>query len=126
MAKEDTADSKSNALLEQIIANSTFTPKQISIISKRLSGPGKSEKMTSGSYYRQVGQCRDKAIAVLYSVILLELIGAIDPETSAAVSKITAQLRVIFGSENRDIVMQTRSDDVMSVINHVIQRVCKL
>lgn len=126
MAAQDGSVNNSNALLDQIIANSTFTAKQISIISKRLSGPGKANAMTSGSYYRQVRQCREKTIAVLYSYILLELTGAITPETSAALAKITSQLRVILGSENRDIVIQSRSDDVISVINHVIQRVCKL
>jgi predicted NAD/FAD-binding protein len=126
MAAETPVSDDSNVILERIIENSIFTRKQISITSKRLSGPGKHKSMTSGSYYRQVGQCRDKTIAVLYSIVLLELIGAVDDETATALAKITAQLRVIFDSENRDVVLQARTEDVMSVIFQVIQRVCKL
>ena len=82
--------------------------------------------MTSGSFYRQVGQCRQKTIAVLYSVILLELIGATDKGSLEALAKITEQLRVMFASENRDVVTESRADDVIFVIHKVIQRVCKM
>ena len=126
IASDDLVDNKSNALLHYIIANSTFTPKQISIISKRLNRAGKAENMTSGAYYRQVRQCKDKTIAVLYSFVLLELVGAIEPGTATALERVTAQMRVILQSENRDVVMQSRSDDVMSVMDQVMQRVCKL
>ena len=126
IASDDLSDDKSNALLQQIIANSTFTPKQISIISKRLNQAGRAENMTSGAYYRQVRQCKDKTIAVLYSFVLLELIGAIEPGTATAFERITAQMRVILQSENRDVVTQSRLDDVISVMGQVMQRVCKL
>jgi hypothetical protein len=82
--------------------------------------------MTSGAYYRQVGQCREKTIAVMYSLVLLELMGAVDQGTAEALSRIGDQLRVIFAPENRDVVMQSRAEDVISAIDRVIQRVCKV
>jgi hypothetical protein len=126
MAAEEPSNSKSNVLLDQLVANSLFTRKQIAILSKRASGQPRHKNMTAGSYYRQVRQCKEKTIAVLYSLILLELIGAIDANSFTAIAKISAQLRVMLESENRDIMLQTRSEDVMSVIFQVIQRVCKV
>lgn len=113
-------------LLDALIANSLFTSKQIAIISKRLGGKGKAQNMTGGAYYRQVSQCRDKAIATLYSMLILQLIGAIQPNTADAIAKVAEQLRVMFASENRDVLLKARSDDVMSVIDQVIKRVCNL
>lgn len=82
--------------------------------------------MSSGSFYRQVGQCHHKTIAVLYSLVLLELIGAVDQGTADALARLSEQLRVIFAPENRDVVMQSRAQDVISVMDRVIQRVCKV
>jgi len=119
-------DSKSSKLLMEIIANSLFTPRQVSIISKRLQGGGKPPNMTSGAYYRQVKQCRDKAIAVLYSAILLHSSGALQPEALSAMARLADQLSVIFASEGSDIFDQARLEDVMSVMDALVKRVCKL
>jgi hypothetical protein len=120
------SDSNSNKLLMDIIANSLFTPRQMSIISKRLQGAGKPPSMTSGAYYRQVKQCRDKAIAVLYSAILLQSSGALAPEALGAMSRLADQLGVIFASEGSDIFDQARMQDVMSVMDTLVKRMCKL
>ena len=82
--------------------------------------------MTVGAYYRQVSQCRDKTIGTLYSLLVLQLIGAVKPGTANALAKAAEQLRVILASENRDVIDETRSADVISVINQVIKRVCNL
>ncbi|AIF82165.1 hypothetical protein NTE_00081 [Candidatus Nitrososphaera evergladensis SR1] len=121
------SDSKSSKLLTEIIANSLFTPRQVSIISKRLQGGGRPPNMTSGAYYRQVKQCRDKAIAVLYSAILLQSSGALQPEALSAMARLADQLSVIFASEgSSDVFDQARMDDVMSVMDTLVKRVCKL
>jgi hypothetical protein len=118
--------SNSNKLLMDIIANSLFTPRQISIISKRLQGAGKPPNMTSGAYYRQVKQCRDKAMAVLYSAILLQSSGALAPEALSTMARLADQLGVIFASEGSDIFDQARTQDVMSVMDALVKRMCKL
>lgn len=83
--------------------------------------------MTSGAYYRQVKQCRDKAIAVLYSAILLQSSGALQPEALSAMARLSDQLSVIFASEGgSDVFDQARLEDVMSVMDTLVKRVCKL
>lgn len=120
------SDSNSNKLLMDIIANSLFTPRQMSIISKRLQGVGKPPNMTSGAYYRQVKQCRNKAVAVLYSMILLQSSGVLAPEALSAMGRLADQLGVIFASEGSDIFDQARMQDVMSVMDTLVKRMCKL
>lgn len=121
------SDSKSSKLLMEIIANSLFTPRQVSIISKRLQGGGKPSNMTSGAYYRQVKQCRDKTIAVLYSAILLQSSGALQPEALSAIARLADQLGVIFASgADSDVIDQARLEGVMSVTDKLVKRVCKL
>lgn len=119
-------DSKSSRILEQFIANSLFTPKQMSIILKRLQGSGRAPNISSGAYYRQVRQSRDKAVAVLYSAILLQSTGALQPEGLSVLSRLADQLSVIFASESSDVLDRARLEDVISVMDTLVKRVCKL
>lgn len=82
--------------------------------------------MSSGAYYRQVKQSRDKAIAVLYSAILLQSSGALKPDALSALGRLADQLGVIFASEGSDILDNARLEDVMSVMDQLVKRVCKL
>jgi hypothetical protein len=118
--------SNSNALYAYIVANSLFTPRQLSIISNQLKGGGKPEKISSGAYYRQVKQCRKKVISILYSMILLQSIGIVQSEAFTTLNKLAEQLTVIFASESSDAMSKLNVDDVISVINEVIKRVSKL
>jgi hypothetical protein len=121
------SDSNSNNLLNHFIANSLFTPKQISIILKRLQGSGRALNISSGAYYRQVKQSRDKAIAVLYSAILLQSTGALQPDALSALGRLADQLGVIFASEgSSDVLDQARLEDVISVMDTLVKRVCQL
>ncbi len=118
--------SNSNALYAHIVANSLFTPRQLSIISNQLEGGGKPEKISSGAYYRQVKQCRKKVISVLYSITLLQSIGIVHPDALRTLSKLAEQLTVIFASESSDSTYRLNVDDVISVVNEVIKRMSKL
>lgn len=82
--------------------------------------------MSSGAYYRQVKQSKDKAIAVLYSAILLQSSGALQPEALSALGRLADQLGVIFASEGSDVLDNARLEDVMSVMDQLVKRVCKL
>ncbi|HEX2556873.1 MAG TPA: hypothetical protein VHK86_00995 [Nitrososphaera sp.] len=122
-----TPDSNSNNLYAYIVANSLFTPRQLSIISKRLQGSGRVENISSGAYYRQVKQCREKVAAVLYSMILLQSTGVIQPDTLMTLGRLADQLGVIFASESSDIPSgEQRINDVMSVIDQLVKRMSKL
>jgi hypothetical protein len=116
----------SSTLYVHLIANSLFTPRQFSIISKRLQGGGKAGKISSGAYYRQVKQCRKKVLSVLYSMILLQSTGILQQETSSTLSRISEQLAVIFASEGSDVTDRLNVNDVISVIDEVVKRMSKL
>ena len=118
--------SNSNNLYGHLVANSLFTPRQLSIISKKLQGGGRAQNISSGAYYRQVGQCREKINAVLYSMILLQSTGIVQPETLTALSRLVEQLRVIFASESSDVVSRLSVNDVISVIDQLVKRMSKL
>jgi hypothetical protein len=118
--------SNSNALYVYIVANSLFTPRQLSIILKQLEESGKPENISSGAYYRQVKQCRKKVISVLYSMMLLQSLGIVQSEALTALSKLSEQLAVIFDSRSSDAMSGLNLDDVISVINEVIKRISKL
>jgi len=118
--------SNSNNLYGHLVANSLFTPRQLSIISKKLQGGGRTQNISSGAYYRQVGQCREKVSAVLYSIILLQSTGIVQPETLTALSRLVEQLRVIFASESSDVASRLSVNDVISVIDQLVKRMSKL
>ncbi len=120
------AKSNSNNLFGYLVANSLFTPHQISIISKRLQSSGKPENISSGAYWRQVKQCREKVMAVLYSAILLQSTGVLQPEALSALSRMAEQLDVMFASEGSDVPLQARTADVISVIEQLLKRMSKL
>jgi hypothetical protein len=119
--------SNSSTIYTHLVANSLFTPRQLSIISKKLQGGGTTEKISSGAYYRQVKQCRKKVTSVLYSMILLQSMGIVQLEAPSTLSKLAEQLAVIFASESSsDVTTRINVDDVISVINEVIKRMSKL
>jgi hypothetical protein len=120
------AKSNSNNLFGYLVANSLFTPHQISIISKRLQSSGKPENISSGAYWRQVRQCREKVMAVLYSAILLQSTGVLQPEALSALSRMAEQLGVMFASEGNDVPLQARTADVISVMEQLLKRMSKL
>jgi hypothetical protein len=118
------SESNSSSLFAYIVANSLFTPKQISIISKRLEGSGRAPGMSSGAYWRQVGQVREKVSSVLYSAILLESTGVLEPGSMAALGRMAEQLgSVMYAQPGSDI---PRSNDVISVIDQLVKRMSKL
>ena len=118
--------SNSSNVYAYIIANSLFTPRQLSIISKQLEGGGRPEEISSGAYYRQIKQCRRKIVSVLYSMVLLQSTGVIHPEASSTLRKLAEQLAVIIASESSDATSSLKVDDVTSVMDQVIKRMSKL
>jgi hypothetical protein len=119
--------SNSSTIYAHLVANSLFTPRQLSIISKKLQGGGTTEKISSGAYYRQVKQCRKKVTSILYSMILLQSMGIVQLEASSTLSKLAEHLAVIFASESSSYVTtRLNVEDVISVINEVIKRMSKL
>ena len=118
--KED--QSNSYNVYTYIIVNSLFTKKQIDIISKRLNNAERPKNMTSGAYYRQIKQCREKVRRLLYSLLLLRSLALIDNQTFLAIERISEQLSVIFGNKSSDISKVFQNRSVIFTIDELIKR----
>ena len=107
--------------LNHFIANSIFTEKQTSIIYNKVSGSKPSKKMTSGAYYRQLGQCRTKTRKVVYTLLLLRLLSVVDTETYSVLDKLNNQLNVMLNKRSDEIDTNTLSN-VISLVDDVIAK----
>ena len=116
------AQSNSYNVYTHIIVNSLFTKKQIDIISKRLNNAERPKNMTSGAYYRQIKQCREKVRRLLYSLLLLRSLAAIDSQTLVAIERISIQLSVMFDYKSSDISQVFQSRNVIFTIDELIKR----
>jgi hypothetical protein len=114
--------SNSYNVYTHIIVNSLFTKKQIDIISKRLNNAERPKNMTSGAYYRQIKQCREKVRRLLYSLLLLRSLALIDNQTFLAIERISEQLSVILGNKSSDISQIFQSRSVIYTIDELIKR----
>ena len=122
-----TVNSNSNELIAHILANSLFTPRQLAIISKRLHSRGKAENISSGAYYRQVRQCREKITAIIYSAILLQSTGVLQSDALVTLGRLADQLAVIFDPRDSDISSSRQKlNDVMFVMDELVKRMSKL
>jgi hypothetical protein len=115
-----------NDIYKNIITNSFFTERQISIISKRLIGKNKMENISSGAYYRHLKQCQDKVISLLYSVLLLRSIRAVDEQAFSIIDELAAQIAVMLVTEKRDIYYGRNMQSVISVLEQIIKRMSKV
>ena len=115
-----------NIIYREIIANSLFTERQIDIIYNRLSHQTVPKNISRGAYHRQLKQCRNKIVGVLYSILLLKSIGAIDQQTLSLLGTMCDQLAVMLDIENSDISRNKVTDNVMSAVNGILKKLCKV
>jgi len=108
-------------LLNHFIANSILTKKQTSIIYNKMLKAKPMDNMTSGAYYRQLRQCRDKTRKVVYTLLLLRLLNAIDIEAFPVLDQVNSQLNVI-SNKQTEVIDATSLNDVISLIDNVIRK----
>jgi len=111
-----------NNIIRQIIKKSLFTERQIEIILNQKDLLNSKFTITKGAYYRQVGQSRDKLIALFYSIILLRGLGILLPDDIDVISKLSEQIRVI----NESDIFPEREDEVINVIDKLIRQACNV
>ena len=99
-----------------------FTERQIEIILNQKDLLNSKFTITKGAYYRQVGQSRDKLIALFYSIILLRGLGILLPDDIDVISKLSEQIRVI----NESDIFPEREDEVINVIDRLIRQACNV
>ena len=115
-------ESNFNNIIRQIIKKSLFTERQIEIILNQKDLLNSEFTITKGAYYRQVGQSRDKLVALFYSIILLRGLGILLPDDIDVISKLSEQIRVI----NESDIFPEREDEVINVIDRLIRQACNV
>ena len=108
-------------LLNHFIANSILTKKQTSIIYNKMLKAKPLNNMTSGAYYRQLRQCRDKTRRVVYTLLLLRLLNCVDIQAFSVLDQVNNQLNVISNKQN-EVIDATSLNDVISLIDNVIRK----
>ena len=111
-----------NNIIRQIIKKSLFTERQIEIILNQKDLLNSKFTITKGAYYRQVGQSRDKLIALFYSIILLRGLVILLPDDIDVISKLSEQIRVI----NESDIFPEREDEIINVIDKLIRQACNV
>ena len=111
-----------NNIILQIIKKSLFTERQIEIILNQKDLLNSKFIISKGAYYRQVGQSRDKLIALFYSIILLRGLGILLPDDIDVISKLSEQIRVI----NESDIFPERENEVIDVIDRLIRQACNV
>ena len=118
----DLPDNNFNNIITEIIKNSLFTKRQIEIILKRKNLVDYQFTISKGAFYRQVTQSKDKLTALCYSWILLCGLGILNPEDVDVINRLSEQVSVIKSSD----VFPEREEQVMSVIQELLKRTCRL
>jgi len=111
-----------NNIIKQIIKKSLFTERQIEIILNQKDLLNSKFSISKGAYYRQVGQSRDKLVALFYSIILLRGLGILLPDDIDVISKLSEQIRVI----NESDIFPEREDEVINVIDRLVRQACNV
>ncbi len=118
----DSKESNFNNIIRQIIKKSLFTERQIEIILNQKDLLESKFAITKGAYYRQVGQSREKLIALFYSNILLRGLGVLLPDDIDVISKLSEYVRVM----NDGDVFPEREEQITSVIDMAIRKACNM
>lgn len=108
-------------LLNHFIANSILTKKQTSIIYNKMLKAKPMDNISSGAYYRQLRQCRDKTRKVVYTLLLLRLLNAVDIQAFPVLDQVNNQLNVI-SNKQTEVIDATSLNDVISLIDNVIRK----
>ncbi len=111
-----------NNIIRQIIKKSLFTERQVEIILNQKDLLESKFSITKGAYYRQVGQSREKLIALFYSIILLRGLGILLPDDIDVISKLSEQISMINDSD----IFPEREEEVISVIDRLIRQACNM
>ena len=118
IAMTESKESNFNNIIRKIIKKSLFTERQIEIILNQKDLLDSSFSISRGAYYRQVGQSKEKLVALFYSIILLRGLGILLPDDIDVISKLSEQISVI----NESDIFPERENEVISVIEKVIRQ----
>ncbi|MFZ0328376.1 MAG: hypothetical protein WBP64_02110 [Nitrososphaeraceae archaeon] len=112
-----------NEFLRHIIKNSLFTERQLYIISKVKEKQKLLNGVSSGAYYRQIRQCKNKIFGILYSMMLLRIINVLDEQAFHTIDELSDRLANIISQPNSDLI---RDIEITSVISKMDQLISSL
>jgi len=115
-----------NEIYKNILGNSLFTERQTYIIYKRLANKKNVVGISRGAYYRQIRQCRHKVVSILYSILLLEYIGAIDHQSLSVLQALSKKLGVIPRIDGSDITDPKRMESVIFALENALNKMCNV
>ncbi|MBA3750457.1 MAG: hypothetical protein H0X03_06120 [Nitrosopumilus sp.] len=117
-------NNQNNSVLMKIIENSTFTERQIQIIYKIYNKEERLKDISSGAYYREVKQCKNKLRKLYYSIILLNLIGILNNEQLITINSIIDKLSLI--KNNHDKYHDKHVESVMNIIEQLLNKLLQV
>lgn len=119
-------DNEKNEILNILIKNSIITSRQFSIIYNKLNKQEPIKDITSGAYYRQIKQCREKIKEILYSIILLSIYGAIDKNSVLILEKTIEQIESIVVTNEQKNLSHENINNVISLIDQIVARCIRI
>ncbi len=111
-----------NAVIRKMIEKSLFTERQIEIILNQRDLLETEFPITRGAYYRQVGQTKEKMVALFYTIVVLRGLGVILPDDIDVMLDLSEKIDVINDSD----VPPENVDDVINVIEKYIRQACNM
>ena len=111
-----------------LVKNSMLTPRQVSIIYKKLDKGKSPIGISDGAYYRQIKQCKDKIRQIIYSIILLRLMKVLDERIYTILDQLNAQFTQIslVCEQQLDISQEMYTKDLIPVLEDVISKLSKI
>ena len=111
-----------------LVKNSMLTPRQVSIIYKKLDKGKSPIGISDGAYYRQIKQCKDKIRQIIYSIILLRLMKVLDERIYTILDQLNAQFTQIslVCEQQLDISQEMHTRDLIPVLEDVISKLSKI
>ena len=82
--------------------------------------------ISRGAYYRQLKQCRHKIVGILYSILLLQSIGAIDHQSLSVLQRISEGFSVISKGNQSDITDVKQIENVIFVLENTLNKMCNV
>jgi hypothetical protein len=114
--------------LAMLVKNSMLTPRQVSIIYKKLDNEKSPIDISGGAYYRQVKQCKDKIRQIIYSIILLRLMEVLDDRIYTILDQLNAQFTQIslVCDQQSDISQEMQTRNLIPVLEDMITKLSKI
>ena len=114
--------------LNILVKNSMLTPRQVSIIYKKLDKGKSPINISSGAYYRQVKQCKDKVRQIIYSIILLRLMGVLDDRIYTILDQLNARFAQIslVCDQRPGISQEIYTKKLLPVLEDVITKLSRI